>query len=478
MNQDQIVSMVEQCGLPIEVGTRQKQWKQVRFNGKGSAHSLNLGYSQPKEAFIADFVFKAATQEMNLEIGSNFLAQFGGELRSEKTAFVRIVIPFMEEPRLIQVIRAYWSLPLVRSETKVSPASALNVPSKRPTMSTHPLRRWDEYSREEIHAIFSPDTVFTPQAGTWGILGIVPVPDRQGDFVFMATQGKTQAHHTFDEEITADGVLTWQSQPKHSLVDPAIGQLIRHDEAINTIHLLLRSKEKLPYTYMGNLKYLDHDKEKEKPVYFHWQILDWEPPVEELLKRGLHLVPSSSPFTEPMVAESVESYAVSGLSEQPPPLPQGGPSKGLTTSSFKGHKQADHAKKDAANRKLGEAGELLVLVFEKERLTKAGQAHLVNQIRHVAVLEGDGTGYDIYSVNPDGGPRYIEVKTTKGPANTDFFLTSNEVAFANAHPDHYFLYRVYGVDPTKGTGEVYITKGPVSEPTYSMLPLTFRVKLS
>jgi hypothetical protein len=41
---------------------------------------------------------------------------------------------------------------------------------------------YDHYSREDVHAIFSPDTVFTPQAGTWGLQGVVPIPDRPGDY--------------------------------------------------------------------------------------------------------------------------------------------------------------------------------------------------------------------------------------------------------------------------------------------------------
>lgn len=477
MNQDQIISMVEKSGVQAQAGTRQQQWHQVRFNGVGTDHSLNLGYSLPKEVLIADFVFKSSTREFNLQLGENFCEQHGGELRTEKTIFARLEIPFKEESRLIHVIQAYWAIPLIRTKVKASLTSHSVGSPKRPSLPTHPLKRWDEYTREEIHAIFSPDTVFTPQAGTWGILGIVPVPDRPGDYVFMATQGKTQAHHTFDEEITADGVLTWQSQPKHTLHDPVIKQLIQHDEALNTIHLFLRSDEKRPYSFLGNLKYLAHDKEKEKPVYFHWQILEWDPPVEELRKRGLHLTPSSVSHSESLGAESLETYLVTGLSEQAPPLSQGGPTKGVPSSTFKKHKQADHAKRDAANRKLGEAGEQLVLKFEKERLAKAGLAHFVDRIRHVAALEGDGAGYDIYSVNLDGSPRYIEVKTTKGPATTDFFLSANEVAFAKAHPLQYFLYRVYELSPATGIGLVYISPGPVGEPKYSLLPMAYRVRL-
>jgi hypothetical protein len=53
------------------------------------------------------------------------------------------------------------------------------------------LRLWDDYTREEVHGIFSPNTRFTPQARTWGLQGIVRVPARQGDWVFFVTFGKS-----------------------------------------------------------------------------------------------------------------------------------------------------------------------------------------------------------------------------------------------------------------------------------------------
>jgi hypothetical protein len=51
---------------------------------------------------------------------------------------------------------------------------------------------YENYTRQEVHAIFSPETRFTPQSGTWGLLGIVPLPSRAGDFVFFVTFGKEQ----------------------------------------------------------------------------------------------------------------------------------------------------------------------------------------------------------------------------------------------------------------------------------------------
>ena len=84
------------------------------------------------------------------------------------------------------------------------------------------LVRYADYSREEVHDIFDPDSTLIPQAGTWGLHGIVKIPERPGDYVFFVTFGQKQSDHEFDEGITADGVLRWQSQPKQSLNDADI----------------------------------------------------------------------------------------------------------------------------------------------------------------------------------------------------------------------------------------------------------------
>ena len=148
---------------------------------------------------------------------------------------------------------------------------------------------YEEYSREDVHRIFAPDTQFTPQAGTWGLQGVVPIPDRIGDNVFFVTFGQKQGEHTFDEGITDEGVLSWQSQPRQSLDDPRVLQWISHDEFLSNIYLFLRTSGNRKYAYLGRLKYLDHDRELERPVYFQWQILDWSISRERQAELGIQL---------------------------------------------------------------------------------------------------------------------------------------------------------------------------------------------
>jgi hypothetical protein len=140
------------------------------------------------------------------------------------------------------------------------------------------LQLWQEYTRADVHEIFSSTTKFTPQAGTWGLQGMVRIPDRPGDWVFFVTYGGGQGEHVFDESITPDGVLSWQSQPALRFKDTAIQGLVRHDASKNNIHLFLRTEQGTRYVYFGLLGYITHDSSREAPVYFQWQILDWPPP--------------------------------------------------------------------------------------------------------------------------------------------------------------------------------------------------------
>jgi Domain of unknown function (DUF3427) len=102
---------------------------------------------------------------------------------------------------------------------------------------------YHDYSRQEVQDIFNPEAKFTSGAGTWGLHGIVRLPNRRHDYVFFVTFGQRRADHQFDEAITSDGVSRWQSQPSQRLTDPMIKEFIGHDEAKNSIYLFLRTAE-------------------------------------------------------------------------------------------------------------------------------------------------------------------------------------------------------------------------------------------
>ncbi|HSF30417.1 MAG TPA: DUF3427 domain-containing protein [Candidatus Tectomicrobia bacterium] len=220
---------------------------------------------------------------------------------------------------------------------------------------------YHDYMREDVHDMFASDAPFTAQSGTWGLHGIIAVPDRPGDFLFFVTFGQQQGDHVFDEGITDTGVLSWQSQPRQGLRHPQVQQFIHHDALTHTIYLFLRTAPRRPYTYLGRLTYLAHDTEREYPVYFHWQLLDWPPPPEVM--RPMHLdvqVVSDDTLGHPAPVPIGHAQSPRLVIEAyHPPTPQR--RRGTSTQAFRAQKGVDYAEVDAKNRALGRAGGGLVL---------------------------------------------------------------------------------------------------------------------
>jgi hypothetical protein len=272
-----------------------------------------------------------------------------------------------------------------------------------------PLVIHREYTRREIHDAFDPESQFTPQRGTWGLQGYIALPDRSGDFVFIVTFGQRQGDYTFDEGISPDGILRWQSQPHQTLDDSRIRQLIRHDEDRHSIYLFLRASERrggapMPYTYLGRLKYIGHDEARERPVHFLWQLLEWPIPPVVLTRMGLRFDDASDAA---IVAMNVP-WLPELLKEEAPPKQQDG--NGHSRRTFRARLLRHPSEEET--RALGRAGELLVLHRERSRLEEAGRKDLAERVRHTAAVEGDGAGFDIRSFFPDGHLKYVEVKTT------------------------------------------------------------------
>jgi hypothetical protein len=163
------------------------------------------------------------------------------------------------------------------------------------------------------------------------------------------------------------------------------------------------------------------------------------------------------------------------LTQTAPPSEHSPNHQGVSTHQFKGKKAPDYAILDAANRKLGSAGERLVIEHEKRVLLAAGRPDLAAQVRHVAELEGDGAGYDVLSFNSDGEKKFIEVKTTRGDASADFYVSRNELAFSESHCENYVLYRVFNYEPEKNTAEFCVAKGPLNANGFRLVPVQYRV---
>ena len=70
-------------------------------------------------------------------------------------------------------------------------------------------------------------------------------------------------------------------------------------------------------------------------------------------------------------------------------------------------------------------------------------------------------------------PKYIEVKTTKGAARTPFYLSSNELAFAQSKGSQFYLYRVYEYFDSPPSGKVCVTRGDPTQ-AFHLTAVQFR----
>lgn len=200
---------------------------------------------------------------------------------------VKILRPILKNYNLEYLLTEFININIDEDVEMFYPTPLDKISNETDENSVKPLKLYEDYSRQQVQQTFAPEDSFTRGAGLWGISGIVPIPKRPGDFVFFVTFSQEWGGHTFDEGITEEGILTWQSQPSQSLDMPQIKQFINHDESKNSIYLFLRTKRSGSYTYLGRLKYISHDLERENPVYFQWQIIEGAVPPQIRERIGL-----------------------------------------------------------------------------------------------------------------------------------------------------------------------------------------------
>jgi hypothetical protein len=136
-------------------------------------------------------------------------------------------------------------------------------------------------------------------------------------------------------------------------------------------------------------------------------------------------------------------------------------------------KKTDHFSENQKRTALGDAGELAVIEIEKALLHNAGKDYLISRIEHVAKTQGDGLGFDIQSITPNGQDKLIEVKTTSEGIFTPFILTDTEFARSRKDPNCFYLYRLYDFHPGKNLVKFYILNGDLTNQT-SRQPLQYQ----
>ncbi len=251
-----------------------------------------------------------------------------------------------------------------------------------------------------------------------------------------------------------------------------IQKLVGHNYLENDILLFLRTKLDGPYMFMGFLKYVSHDRERERPVHFHWQILEFDPAkdYESLLGLKLELAPSAAAIDIPDQRPAGQVLvAVSA-----PPDDRGVKGVAIVTTDF--HRPPiDYEERDRRSRRLGAAGEDLAFAYERAELMRAGRQDLAERVEMVCRTVGDTAGYDIRSFDRKTDEEiHIEVKTTSGPLKTPFFMSSAEVEYAKACPKRYTIYRIYSYSVEAEEIKFVAIERPIE--TLDFTPAIFRVR--
>ncbi|WP_374538583.1 DUF3427 domain-containing protein [Chitinimonas taiwanensis] len=331
------------------------------------------------------------------------------------------------------------------------------------------LERYRTYDRRGIAEVFEPGGAFTPGAGRWGMPGIVESPKGSGHFVFMVTLGKPTEGNPYQDALTEDGFLIWESQSQQDFDSPVIRKLLVHDADARNIHLFLRPQAGAKYTYLGLLEYFSHDANKSKPVHFIWRVRNWDLSAASLKRLEL---PVRSPL-DPAYSLAPEPALVHPLIQVPAPAAVAMPNPVAKKSAARANNGViDWAERDLRNRQLGLQGEKLVLQYEMDALIAAGRADLAARVRHVALVDA-AAGFDIESFRPDGSPKRIEVKTTQGTASTPFYISLNEVLASRNDASSYSIYRVFDYRPDSAQVRFFELLGDV-ELSCGLEPVSFR----
>lgn len=130
----------------------------------------------------------------------------------------------------------------------------------------------------------------------------------------------------------------------------------------------------------------------------------------------------------------------------------------------------NYLEKEQKNRNLGMLGEEMVLEYEKWQLTISGKENLADKVKWISKEEGDGTGFDILSKNPDGTDKYIEVKTTKLGKETPFFFSRNELQFSKQKSNNFHLYRLFNFEKN---AKMFLKNGGL-DTICTSVPITFK----
>lgn len=117
---------------------------------------------------------------------------------------------------------------------------------------------------------------------------------------------------------------------------------------------------------------------------------------------------------------------------------------GNKKTSKKSVKKIDYSEKSKRNKSIGDRGEQVVVMAERQYLVNKGMNKLAEKVDHIS-KQDDSAGYDIKSYDSNGVEKYIEVKSTLNPVGRcNIFISLNELQ-TSQDIENYYFYIVYDV---------------------------------
>ena len=132
----------------------------------------------------------------------------------------------------------------------------------------------------------------------------------------------------------------------------------------------------------------------------------------------------------------------------------------------------DYIEDQRRSKSIGDSGEELVYRYEYEKCCRLFPNDESKRPEHIS-KRTDSKGYDVVSFDEKGNKIYIEVKTTSGSYETEFYFTEFELEISKIYDRQYFLYRVYNF--SQGKGDIKITRGSLEK--FAKHPASYRVSL-
>lgn len=214
---------------------------------------------------------------------------------------------------------------------------------------------------------------------------------------------------------------------------------------------------------------------------------DWTPPVRRTVRtsnrertgaiRQRILIPGSPRPSIIQSEDSSEAYDFSHPEtiQQPilvaPPKP---PKRRVLNKQLKKIPFEDYVGAAKLKMETGELGEIIALHYEIRRVEEETGRSGDGQVRRVSE-ESDSYGYDIESYS-QGETVYIEVKSTTGTFDTDFFLTANERNVMKEKRENYWLYRIFELSKEDGSAKLSVFRGRSEiEASFELEPTNYRM---